>query len=114
MQRGQIVWCNYGNLDRGSETTKRRPAVIIQIDRITDSGVNTVVVVPFSRQLNKQRFIGNVLVSKFDSGLEYDSVAEANQVAAISTVFIEDTNTILHPAILNKIVAGVCEVIGAH
>lgn len=87
--RGQIVWVNYGFHDRGSEPIKRRPAVIMQADWLTDTGIRTVIVTPLSARVEKERFPGNVRLPAADSGLEKDSVAEIAHTGPIDLTLVD-------------------------
>jgi len=49
MRRGEI-WVANLNPNRGGETGKARPVVIIQDDRITAAGMHTVIAVPLTTQ----------------------------------------------------------------
>ncbi|MDR0481966.1 MAG: type II toxin-antitoxin system PemK/MazF family toxin [Cellulomonadaceae bacterium] len=88
IQRGSVVWVDFG-LPRGSEPAKRRPAVVIQEDWLTDSRINTVVVVPLTSNTRLAAFPGNALIPSLASGLPADSVAVVSQVGPVDREFIE-------------------------
>lgn len=89
LSRGQIVWVNYGLHGRGSEPAKRRPAVVVQADWVTDTGIGTVVVTPLSARVEKERFPGNLRVPAADSGLEKDSVAEVAHTGPVDLALVD-------------------------
>lgn len=50
MKRGE-VWVVNLNPNRGGEAGKLRPAVVLQNDRLTESGLPTIVVVPLTTRV---------------------------------------------------------------
>jgi mRNA interferase MazF len=76
--RGE-VWL--ANLDpvRGSEQAGTRPVSILQTDPVNNF-LRTVVIVPFTTNLNWARFPFSVLATAGDGGLASDSTALCHQV----------------------------------
>jgi mRNA interferase MazF len=72
---------------RGSEPGFRRPVVVVQDDYFTESALSTVVVVVITRTLALAEVPGNVLLSRRESGLRHDSVANVTQLVTIDKVF---------------------------
>ena len=90
MRRGEIRFVDF-NPSRGSETNKRRPAVVVSNDHANQAaerfGRGVVTVVPLTS--NTYRVLSfQVLLSARDTGLSKDSKAQAEQVraAAIETI----------------------------
>ncbi|CCE74729.1 type II toxin-antitoxin system PemK/MazF family toxin [Clavibacter nebraskensis] len=88
ISRGDVVWVDVG-APRGSEPAKIRPALVIQDDWINESGVATIVIIPFTSQVRLQVFPGNVFIPAAASGLGKDSVAVVPQIGPVSREFIE-------------------------
>ena len=108
LSRGQVVWVNYGVHDRGSEPAKRRPAVVVQADWVTDTGIRTVVVTPLSARVEKERFPGNVRLPAADSGLSKDSVTQTAHTGPIDIALIDPAPVgTLHPYWVEKIDDGI-------
>jgi mRNA interferase MazF len=82
MIRGDIWWADFG-IPFKSETGFRRPVLIIQDDNFNQSNIHTIVVVPFSTNLNLEVAPGNVFVHKKESGLSKDSVIVVSQITAV-------------------------------
>jgi mRNA interferase MazF len=82
------VWVDFG-APRGSEPAKIRPSLVIQDDWLNESGVTTIVLIPFTSQVRLQVFPGNVFVPAAASGLGKDSVAVVSQIGPVSREFIE-------------------------
>lgn len=85
MLRGEI---RLVDLDpgRGSETRKRRPAVIVSNDGANTTaarlGRGVITVVPVTSSIERV-FPFQVLLPRADSGLERDSKAQAEQVRSV-------------------------------
>ena len=78
MKRGE-VWLATLDPVRGSEQAGTRPVLILQTDPL-NAFLRTVIVVPFTTNLQWARFPFCVLVSTGDGGLVSDSVALCHQV----------------------------------
>lgn len=68
MIRGDIWWVDLG-IPFGSEFGFRRPVSIIQDDSFNESNIGTVVSIAITSNLNLSEALGNVLVSRKESGL---------------------------------------------
>ncbi len=82
MRRGQIWWADLEE-PRGSEPGMRRPVLVVQDDLLTDSRLQTVMVVPLTTNLKRAEAIGNVLLHASATGLRRDSVALVCQVITV-------------------------------
>jgi mRNA interferase MazF len=86
VQRGEIRW---GDLDPvlGSESNKRRPAVIVSNDGANNTaerlGRGVVTVVPVTTNIARV-YPFQVALSAVATGLEHDSKAQAEQVRSIA------------------------------
>ena len=63
----------------GSEPGFYRPWVVVQNDAMNRSGLNTVVVLPLTTNLQRVSGRGNVLVPAGAAGLRADSVVQVHQ-----------------------------------
>jgi len=82
MIRGEIWWADFG-IPLGSESGFKRPVLIVQNDDFNKSKINTVVVIPFSTNLNLNFAPGNVPFEKEITKLSKDSVLVVSQINAI-------------------------------
>lgn len=80
--RGEVWWADVDE-PRGSEPGFRRPLVVVQADAFNQSRIQTVVCVAMTSNLRLADAPGNVLVSKGDSGLPSDSVANVSQIVTV-------------------------------
>lgn len=79
--RGDIYMANL-DPQKGSEQGGVRPVLILQIELLNRVG-NTVVVVPFTKQLKRAKLPSSVLVPKGEGGLAEDSVALCHQIRVL-------------------------------
>ncbi len=82
MTRGEIWWVDFG-IPFGSEVGYKRPALIVQDDDFNRSNLRTVIVVPFSTNLNLSEAPGNVYLEQNETGLARDSVLISSLIASI-------------------------------
>ena len=82
MTRGEIWWVDLG-IPFGSEPGFKRPVLIIQADSFNDSNIHTLIVVPLTTNLNLSEAPGNVVLSKEETSLSKDSVANVSQIVTL-------------------------------
>jgi mRNA interferase MazF len=87
MLRGEIWWADLPT-PIGSEPGYRRPVLIIQDDVLTQTLINTVIVVILTSNLRAVNGMGNVLLPARLTGLPKDSVANASQVVTLDKTFL--------------------------
>ena len=110
MTRGDLYWVDFG-VPEGSAAGFRRPALVLQSDEYNATALNTVVVVPFTSNLNLVDYKPNVYVSAEDSGLSKNSVAIVPLVTALDkTCFIEKISS-LPSSVVDEIYNVVIEII---
>lgn len=80
--QGDVVWVDLPE-PRGSEPGGRRPAVVLQHDRLNRSQINTTVVVAVTSNLKYASLPGNVRLRKGEAGLPRPSVVNVTQIATI-------------------------------
>jgi mRNA interferase MazF len=88
LKRGEIWWADLAE-PRGSEPGDRRPVLIVQDDHLTASALSTVMVVPLTTNLRRASAVGNVPLSRRDSGLPRESVALVCQVMTLDKAFLD-------------------------
>jgi len=72
--RGEVWWVR---------ADKRRPAIIVQTDRVLDPRVRTFLVVPLTSRLHLEGLPGNLRLSKKTTGLPKDSVANVYDIQKV-------------------------------
>lgn len=65
-RRGEVWWVR---------ADKRRPAVVVQTDKVREPRVTTFLVVPLTSRLHLEGLPGNVRLGQKDTGLSKPSVA---------------------------------------
>jgi mRNA interferase MazF len=82
INQGDIVWVDLGGR-RGSSPAGRRPAVVLQHDRFTASGIATIVVATITSKRRYADLPGNVALRRGEAGLAKPSVVNVTQIAAV-------------------------------
>ena len=83
MTRGEVYWARLGRA-KGSEQTGTRPAIVVSRDAINRYSP-VVVVVPISRRGGRKHVYPSQLeLPEGAAGLTYGSIAQCEQVRAIS------------------------------
>lgn len=88
MRRGEVYLVGFDNPPFGREQGMTRLAVIVQINSQNDA-LDTVIVVPFTKNKETLKFPSSVPVSKGDGGLDIDSVALCHQVRAVDKMRLD-------------------------
>ncbi len=88
-QRGEIYWADLRE-PAGSEPGYRRPVLVVSADSFNRSGINTVVAVAISSNLELAAAPGNVELPAGASGLSRDSVANVSQIVTLDKALISD------------------------
>ena len=89
MRRGEVWWAELPE-PAASEPGYRRPVLIVQSDDFNRSRIRTVISVVLTTNLRLAEAPGNVLVSKEDSRLPKDSVANVSQVITLDRTFLTE------------------------
>lgn len=82
MYRGEIWWASLPD-PVGSEPGYRRPVLIVQDDRFTQSRMRTIVVVAITSNIRLAEAPGNVFLPCQSTQLPKDSVANISQIVTI-------------------------------
>jgi mRNA interferase MazF len=105
VKRGEVWWANLAE-PRGSEPEDRQPVLIVQDDHLTASALSTVMVVPLTTNLRRARAIGNVPLSRQDTGLPRESVALVCQVMTLDKAFLDQPARRLPARLMRAVDAG--------
>ncbi len=73
-RRGEVWWVR---------ADKRRPAVVVQTDKVREARVRSFLVVPLTSRLHLEGLPGNVRLSRRATGLTKASVANAYDVQKV-------------------------------
>ena len=95
----------------GSEPGFSRPVVVVQGNRLNESRISTVVVVPLTTNLKWANVSGNVLL-RSRAGLKKTSVANVSQIAAIDRSVLGRAIATVSTAELQTILSGIDFVLG--
>lgn len=105
MRRGEIRWVDL-DPSRGSESDKRRPAVIVSNDGANAAAARlnrgVITVVPVTGNVT-QVFPFQVLLPAGTAGLERDSKVQAEQVRSVSVHRVSSAIGVLSTALLDQV-----------
>jgi mRNA interferase MazF len=73
-RRGEVWWVR---------VDKRRPAVVVQTDKVRESRVRSFLVVPLTSRLHLEGLPGNVRLGRRETGLPKTSVANVYDVQKV-------------------------------
>lgn len=82
IERGEIWWADLPD-PVASDPGYRRPVLVIQSDKFTQSKIRTVIVAAISTNLKLADADGNVLILARQSSLPSDSVINVSQILTI-------------------------------
>ena len=111
MRRGEVWWASLpepGSAGAGF----RRPVLVIQSDSFNESRIHTVIVAAITSNVRLAHTPGNVLFERRQWRLPRDSVINASQLLTIDKVFLTERVSLLRPAIMARVEAGLKLVLG--
>lgn len=111
MIRGEIWWADFG-IPFGSESGFTRPVLVIQSDDFNKSKISTVIVIPFSTNLNLEFAPGNILFEKETTNLLKDSVLVVSQINAIDKQRLIERVSKISNSLISQIEDGILLVLG--
>lgn len=111
IQRGSIHWADLA-VPHGSGPGKRRPLVVLQADRFTNSRLATVVTAVLTSNTRLAAMPGNVFVPTTVSGLPRDSVVNVTAVITIDRVYLEPPVGLLPLDLMRQVDQGLRLVLG--
>jgi mRNA interferase MazF len=89
VRRGEVWWAELPE-PVASEPGYRRPVLIVQSDDFNRSRIRTVIAVMLTTNLRLAGAPGNVPVSKEDTALSRDSVANVSQIITLDMAFLTE------------------------
>jgi mRNA interferase MazF len=109
--QGDVYWYDFAE-PRGSEPGLERPIAILQGDPLNRATIQTAVVIVLTSNLRAASATGNVLLTKKDTGLDRDSVANVSQLATIDRRFLRNYSGRLPPSKIQAMLRGVDTMLG--
>jgi mRNA interferase MazF len=109
--QGDVYWYDFAE-PRGSEPGFERPIAILQGEALNRSTIQTAVVVILTSNVRAASAAGNVLLTKKDTGLDRDSVANVSQIATIDRAYLRNHTGRLPQSKIQAILRGVDVVLG--
>ena len=106
INKGELWWADLG-IPHGSEPGYKRPVLIIQSNNFNKSKIKTVICVVITSNEILAEAPGNVLLSKDDTNLTKDSVANVSQIITIDKDCLIECIGSLNSRIYKKIEAGI-------
>ena len=109
--QGEVWWVDLPP-PLGSEAGFRRPVVVVQADAFTRHGLKTIVSVPLTSSLLRERSPGCVPLSAEATGLPKPSVALAYQMRAVDRSLFVESSGRLSPGAFQSVLDAIDEVLG--
>lgn len=110
MTHGEIWTIDFGQ-PVGSLPSKIRPVVAMQNDLLGIKDLNTVVVIPFTSNLDRADFEPNILIEKEETGLSKDSVVVIHLIGAVNKFCLEKKVSKLSEENYQKLVEAVVKLV---
>jgi mRNA interferase MazF len=111
ISQGEIWWADLPD-PLGSGPGFRRPVVVVQCDAFNRSRISTAVCVPLTSNTALAEVPGNVLLSRADTALPKDSVANASQIVTLDKELLTDRVSKLSRARCELVLAAIDTVLG--
>lgn len=111
ISQGEIWWAELKD-PMGSGPGYRRPVVVVQGNALNRSRLATVVCVPLTSNLIWASAPGNLLLSKKESGLPKDSVANPSQIVSLDRNLLTEQVGKLSVKTLRLILTGIDIILG--
>jgi mRNA-degrading endonuclease toxin of MazEF toxin-antitoxin module len=102
-RRGEVWWVR---------VDKRRPAVVVQTDRVRDPRVRSFLVVPLTSRLHLEGLPGNVRLDRRETRLSKASVANVYDVQKVLRIDFVERLAALPPERIAAVGAGLRLVLG--
>ncbi len=109
--QGEIWWADLGD-PVGSAPGYRRPVLIVQCDALNRSRIATTLCVPLTSNLRWADAPGNVLLSRRETGLDRDSVANVSLLVAVDKGALDERAGRISQRKLELVFAGIEIVLG--
>lgn len=109
--QGDVYWYDFAE-PRGSEPGFQRPVAILQGDALNRTTIRTAVVIVLTSNVRAASAAGNVLLTKRDTGLDRDSVANVSQLATIDRGYLRNHSGRLPSSKIQAILRGIDIMLG--
>jgi mRNA interferase MazF len=106
VRRGEVWWAELPE-PVASEPGYRRPVLIVQSDDFNRSRIHTVIAVVLTTNLRLAQAPGNVPVSKEDTALPTDSVANVSQIITLDKTFLTERMSRVSDRIMMSVEDGI-------
>jgi mRNA interferase MazF len=111
ISQGDVWWADLP-APEGSAPGYRRPVIVIQGDAFNRTSIRTVVCVPITSNLKWADLPGNVTLTRSDSGLPRQSVANLSQVTTLDRSVLDERVGKIPASKLAIVLAGFDVVLG--
>jgi mRNA interferase MazF len=111
ISQGDVWWTDLPD-PAGSEPGYRRPVMVVQGDSLNRSRISTVVCVIVTSNLKWAKAPGNVRLSRRESGLPLDSVANASQIVTLDRARLVEHVGRVSSNKLDSILSGIDTILG--
>jgi mRNA interferase MazF len=111
IEQSEIWWADLEE-PVGSAPGYRRPVVVVQCNALNRSRIGTVVCVPLTTNLKWAEAPGNVLLSRDETGLPQDSVANVSLIVALDKQQLTERVRKISRRRLELIFSGIDTVLG--
>lgn len=106
MRRGEVWWAELPE-PAASEPGYRRPVLIVQSDDFNRSRIRTVIAVVLTTNPRLAEAPGNVPVTKEDTALPRDSVANVLQIITLDKTFLTERVSRISDRIMMSVEDGI-------
>jgi mRNA interferase MazF len=111
VEQAEVWWADLDE-PTGPEAGYRRPVVVVQGNALNRSRIGTVVCVPLTSNLKWAIAPGKVLLSRQETGLSKESVANVSLIVALDRKQLTERVGKVPPRRLQLILAGIDTVLG--
>lgn len=102
MKRAEVWWAQLPP-PVGAEPGYSRPILIVSDDTFNETKIQTVIALVITSNLDYLHFDGTVYLSKEETGLDKDSVANATQCVTIDKAWLEKKFATLPPDLMAQV-----------
>jgi len=106
VRRGEVWWAELPE-PVASEPGYRRPVLIVQSDDFNRSRIHTVIAVVLTTNLRLAEAPGNIAISKEDTALLRDSVANVSQIITLDKTFLSERVSRISDRIMMSVEDGI-------
>ena len=111
IRKGSVYWVNFSP-GKGSEPLGRRPGLVLQVDSINDSLINTVLIAAIPSTIKFGELPGNVILRKGESNIPKKSVVNVTQIKAVDKNAVGELIGALSIERMKEVYAGIHLVMG--